>query len=77
MKRIAKTDEHTIYEKRSGRYAVKDKQKRWVRGDDKLAVLNAQGLVKAPAPKAAAPEVEAESPAAEEAEASGEEKPSE
>jgi hypothetical protein len=77
MKRVAKTDEHTIYEKRSGRYAVKDKQKRWVRGDDKLAVLSAQGLVKAPQPKAAAPEPEAEAATAEEATASEGEKPAE
>ena len=38
MKKLKSTAEHTIYEKRSGRYAVKDKRKHWVRGDDKVAV---------------------------------------
>jgi hypothetical protein len=56
MKKIKATAEHTIYEKRSGRYAVKDKRKRWVSGDDKVAVLSAEGLVKVPEPKAAEPE---------------------
>jgi len=55
MKKIKSTAEHTIYEKRSGRYAVKDRRKRWVSGDDKVAVLSAEGLVKAPEPKAPEP----------------------
>jgi len=63
MKKIKTTAEHTIYEKRSGRYAVKDKRKRWVRGDDKAAVLNAEGLVTKPEPKAAAEEPAEESSA--------------
>jgi len=58
MKKIKSTPQHTIYEKRSGRYAVKDRRKRWVQGDDKVAILNAEGLVKAPAPKSAEPEAE-------------------
>lgn len=63
MNKVKTTAKHSIYQKRSGRYAVKDRQKRWVRGDDKLAVLNAEGLIKASAPK---PEP---APEAEEAEA--------
>lgn len=64
MKKIKTTAEHSIYEKRSGRYAVKDKRKRWVHGDDKVAVLSAEGLVKRhePTPKPAAAEP-AETPA--------------
>jgi hypothetical protein len=54
MKKIKSTATHTIYEKRSGRYAVKDRRKRWVLGDDKVAVLQAEGLAKAPEPKPAA-----------------------
>lgn len=54
MKKIKTTAEHTIYQKRSGRYAIKDKRKRWVRGDDKAAVLSAEGLVTKPEPKPAA-----------------------
>jgi hypothetical protein len=65
MKKLKSTAEHTIYEKRSGRYAVKDKRKHWVRGDDKVAVLAAEGLVKKAEPKPAA---EAEAPAEEAAE---------
>jgi hypothetical protein len=63
MKKIKSTPQNTIYEKRSGRYAVKDRRKRWVQGDDKVAILQAEGLVKAPEPKAAAPEPEPETEA--------------
>ena len=51
MKKVKTTAEHSIYEKRSGRYAVQDKRKRWVHGDDKVAVLSAAGLVKQPEPR--------------------------
>ena len=61
MNKLKKTDDkHTIYVKRSGRHAVKDANKRWVRGDDKVAVLTAAGLVRKPEPKPAAPEPEPE-----------------
>ena len=60
MKKVKTTGEHSIYEKRSGRYAVQDKRKRWVHGDDKVAVLSAAGLVKQPEPKPAAAEESAE-----------------
>ncbi len=62
MKKLKTTsDHHTIYEKRSGRYAVKDRRKRWVQGDDKVAVLSAEGFLKTPEPKAAPAEPEADS----------------
>jgi hypothetical protein len=61
MKKIKSTAEHSIYEKRSGRYAVKDRRKRWVQGDDKVAVLRAEGLLKTPEPKAAPAVPDAES----------------
>jgi hypothetical protein len=60
MNKLKTTSDHTIYEKRSGRYAVKDRNKRWVRGDDKVTVLRAEGLLKTPEPKAPAAEPEAE-----------------
>ncbi|KAA6186228.1 hypothetical protein F2Q65_05340 [Thiohalocapsa marina] len=62
MEQVKKTDTHVIYKKHSGRYAVKDsKTKTWVNGDDKAAVLLAQGLITLSAAKAAAePESEAE-----------------
>ncbi len=65
MKVVARTDEYTIYQKRSERYAVQDSGKGWVNGDAKVAILLQHKLIEAPRPKA--PEPEAEAPAAEEA----------
>jgi len=65
MKKLKTTSDHTIYEKRSGRYAVKDKRKRWVQGDDKVAILRTEGLLKTPEPKAEPAEPEAEAETAE------------
>ncbi|MCG6970699.1 MAG: hypothetical protein LJE85_13115 [Gammaproteobacteria bacterium] len=48
---IKKSADYTIYQKRSNRYAVKDANNRWVHGDDKVKILLAEKLVKAPAPK--------------------------
>jgi hypothetical protein len=81
MKVILRTKQHTVYEKKSGRFAVKDAEKNWVNGDDKVAVLLAEGLVKtAPPAVAEAPVKEApveEAPAEETAveEAPAEEAP--
>ncbi|MBK5941783.1 hypothetical protein [Halochromatium roseum] len=72
MKKLKTTRDHTIYEKRSGRYAVKDKRKRWVQGDDKVAVLRTEGLLKTPEPKAAPAEPEAETAEGTETEAAAE-----
>ncbi|MDA8782789.1 hypothetical protein N9N16_06310, partial [Porticoccaceae bacterium] len=76
MKVIKKTKEYVVYQKSSGRYAVKDANKQWVNADEKIAILLAEGLIKAVMP--AAPAVEEapaeEVPAAEEvAEAPAEE----
>ena len=51
MKVVTRTDEYTIYKKRSQRYAVRNRNKEWVRGEDKVAILLAHNLVVAPAPK--------------------------
>ena len=51
MKVVTRTDEYTIYKKRNQRYAVRNKEKQWVRGDDKVAILLAHNLVAAPVPK--------------------------
>jgi hypothetical protein len=60
MEQVKKTDTHRIYKKRSGRHAVEDlKSKQWINGDDKAAILLAEGLIKKDEPKAAAPEAEA------------------
>jgi len=75
MQVVARTDEYTIYKKRNQRYAVLNKDREWVRGDDKVAVLLAHNLIEVPTPKA--PEHPEEPEAAEAAaaeEAEGEEK---
>jgi hypothetical protein len=64
---VKKTPDYTIYQKRSNRYAVKDANNRWVHGDDKVKILLAEKLVKAPEPK----------PKEEPAETAGEEAPTE
>jgi len=79
MKVVARTDEYTIYQKRSERYAVQDSGKGWVNGDAKVAILLQHKLIEAPQPKAPEPEpepeaaAEAEAPAAEEASPAAEE----
>ena len=50
MKVIKKTKEYTVYQKGSGRYAVKNAHKNWVNADEKIAILLAEGLIKAVAP---------------------------
>ena len=55
MKVIKKAKEYTVYQKGSGRYAVKNASKNWVNADEKVAILVAEGLIKA---VAAAPVVE-------------------
>lgn len=69
MKTVKKTAEYTIFERRDGRYAVKNAAKKWVNGDDKIAVLKKEKLVKTPKakPKAKAePEPQAEEQQAQE-----------
>ena len=78
MKVIKKTKEYTVYQKGSGRYAVKNAHKNWVNADEKIAILLAEGLIKAVAPAPVveeAPAVEEAAPAAEEAAPVAEEAP--
>ena len=76
MKVIVKTDEYTVFQKRSGRYAVRDADRAWVTGDAKVALLLAHKLIEAPLPQAQESEKagdgEAEAPEAEAAETSEE-----
>ena len=70
MKVIKKTKEYVVYQKASGRYAVKDANKNWVNADEKVKILLAEGLIKAVMPAAPVveePAVEDVAPAAEEA----------
>jgi hypothetical protein len=71
MEVVKKTDDYTIVKKKSGRYGVKGKSKKWINGDDKAKILANEGLIKLTA-KAPAP-VEEEAPA----EAAAEEAPAE
>ncbi|MFW6093840.1 MAG: hypothetical protein ACODAC_07700 [Pseudomonadota bacterium] len=52
MKVVTRTDEYTIYKKRNQRYAVRNSDRQWVRGDDKVAILLAHNLIEASVPKA-------------------------
>lgn len=61
MKLIKKTAEYSVLERRDGRYAVSSKNGKMINGDDKVAILIAEKLVKAPEPKVEeAPAEEAE-----------------
>lgn len=65
MKLIKKTADYSIYQRGDERYAVKDAAKKPVNGDEKVAILLEEGLIKVTAPSAPAEP--------EPAEASGEE----
>lgn len=72
MKVIARTDEYTIYQKRSERYAVRGADRAWVNGAAKVAILLEHKLIDVAKPKAAAPEAAApEADASAEPEAAG------
>jgi len=64
MKEVQTAGEYTIYQKKSGRYAVKGADKKYVNGDDKAKILLDAGLVEITLPKPVEEPVEA---AAEEA----------
>ena len=66
MKVVKKTSEYTISQRRNGRYAVVNGNKKPVNGDEKVKILIAEGLVTL---RAAAPVAEPEVEVVEEAEA--------
>jgi len=51
MEVVKKTKEYTIIKKRSGRYAVKNASNKWVNGQEKVAILSTEKLIKLTAPK--------------------------
>lgn len=61
MQQVKKTGDYSIYQKKSGRYAIKGKDKQLIHGDDKARILLAEALIQPPKVKAPAPAVEAES----------------
>lgn len=56
METVKKTAEYEIIKKRSGRYGVRGANRKWITGDDKVKILLAEKLIKAPPPKEKAPE---------------------
>jgi hypothetical protein len=52
VKVVTRSDGYTIYRKRNQRYGVRNKDKQWVRGDDKVAILLAHNLLQAAVPQA-------------------------
>ena len=50
MKLVKKTDEYSVYLKRSGRYGVKNTDGKWINGVSKVRVLLAEDLVKTALP---------------------------
>ena len=67
MKVVLKNDEYTIYQRRDGRYAVEARTKA-INGDEKVAILVANDLIKAAVPAAPEPVEEAAEEAVAEAE---------
>jgi hypothetical protein len=67
MEAVKKTKEFTILKKRSGRYAVRGADRKWIHGDDKLKILSDAGLANAPKKKAPPAETAAPEPGGEEA----------
>ncbi len=56
MKELKSSGDYIIFEKKSGRYAVKDGNKKYVNGDDKAKILADAGLVTMPVAKPKEPE---------------------
>jgi len=46
MELVKKTDDYTIYKKRSGRYAVKNKDKKYLSEKEKIEILLKEKLIK-------------------------------
>jgi len=72
LKLIKKTDTHRIYQRGDERYAVTTADRKPVNGDEKVAVLAAEGLITVPAPKPVEAPAEDAAEAAAEGEAAAE-----
>ena len=60
MKKVASTEEYTIFQRRDGRYAVKGADKAPINGDEKVKILLQHELIEAVLPKEPEPEAETE-----------------
>lgn len=65
MNAVKKTAEYTIFKRRDDRYAVVDANKKSINGDEKVAILQAEGLLAKPEPKPVEEAPAEETPAAE------------
>lgn len=74
MKLVKNTAEYAIFQRNDKRFAVRGAGRKWINGEEKIAILTAEGLLKKPEPKKEPePEAPAEEAVAEEsAEASTE-----
>ncbi|MCG6896943.1 MAG: hypothetical protein LJE61_12785 [Thiocapsa sp.] len=64
MKELKKTADYTVFQKSSGRYAVRGKNKQWLHGEEKEQVLLAEQLITRLRPKAPAATEETAAPEA-------------
>ncbi|MFG1483508.1 hypothetical protein ABMA79_09500 [Halobacteriovorax sp. HFRX-2_2] len=64
MEVVKKVGEYTIVKKRSGRFAVKAANGKFVNKEEKVKILTDAGLITAPVAKVEAPAVEEETEAA-------------
>ena len=51
MEKVKEKGEYTFYKKKSGRFCVKGKDRKWIKGDEKAKLLLAEGLIKLDLPK--------------------------
>jgi hypothetical protein len=56
VKKIRQAGDYSIFQKRSGRHAVQDKNKNWVNAEEKAKILLEAGLIKVTPPKPPEPE---------------------
>ncbi|MBQ0711920.1 MAG: hypothetical protein KBT53_03070 [Porticoccus sp.] len=75
MKVLKKTDDYTVYQKRSGRYGVIGADGNPINGEDKVKILLAEGMVKQSVAAAPEPEVVEEAVAEEVVEEAAAEEP--
>ncbi len=66
MKAVKSTAEYTVFLRNDKRYAVRGADRKWINGEEKVAILQKEELLKAPEPKPEAPAAEAEAPETEE-----------
>ncbi|MFL0811129.1 MAG: hypothetical protein K6L76_12000 [Agarilytica sp.] len=72
MKTVKQTAEYTIFLRNDKRYAVRSANRNWINGEDKVAILQKEELMKAPEPKPEAPVAEEAAESTEAAEEGGE-----